>query len=161
MPIHNTWCACFPASPDQTNGSSVFPGQNEPASFNLDTYLQKYPPYTLPQPGSPTNLGPRAEGLVRRDGDSLREGRGAARVLGPQGDADTNHDFSSVQCGVLGNVHRQAKFGQNRPLRPSTGCAPHDSRPRACMHALLTPTVPRWPRGDLIRRTLAPGTAER
>ena len=33
----------------------------------------------------------------RRDGESLREGRGAARILyDPQGDADTNHRFDLV-----------------------------------------------------------------
>ena len=52
--------------------------------------------------------GHQLRGIARRDGDSLREGRGAARVLGPQGDADTNHGFSSVQWVVLGNAHRQS-----------------------------------------------------
>ena len=37
--MHHTWCACFPASPDQTNGSSVFPGENKPASCNLNACL--------------------------------------------------------------------------------------------------------------------------
>ena len=59
MPIHNSWCACFPASPDQTNGSSVFPGENEPEGCNLDTYFEKYSP---PQHRTPTPLGPPAEG---------------------------------------------------------------------------------------------------
>ena len=55
--------------------------------------------------------GHELRGIARRDGDSLRDDRGAARVqpyLDPQGDADINHGFSSVQWVVLGNVHRQS-----------------------------------------------------
>ena len=86
--------------------TSMLNYQNEPAGVQDNNKGESYDVLPPPLLSTTMRVPTRASRVVAEGLSGKAAGKHAYWDL--QGDADTNHDFSSVQCVVLGNVHGQS-----------------------------------------------------